>query len=402
MKSKLVAALMVVTAALLMSSVPAGAVVPYSYITYTDPSGDVESLGLSDPIVQSIDIVSVTVDFASDPMVVSLETAGAIDLESSEVMVTYTVYLDQVGDGSESTTITVSFGMASLVSDYGAYFDFDLPLEGNGTTNLSIEVEHATIDLSAHSIYDVYAVASAADYPSAWAEDKVNEGFGVIPPDDDVDDDVDDDDDISDIDPLMETPTDLNVEVTVDSVDITVDEGEEMVEVEMSAEGGTSGPVVGVAMTNVIYFEDGNVSTSDWEFGPVEEPRTTIFGMTFEMRFIGTGPEGNEDWSSWEYYMFIRAPKDLWNEMMNDTDGMGDVENITKVIMVVRVYSDEDHTQWNQGHKDMTKEFLAFLKGEDTEEEDDEGLPAPGLVMMIVPAVLIVASAVLTSRRKRQ
>ncbi len=353
-------------------------------ISYIDPSGDVDNTGGDAQMVKNTDILALTLDRSSDPIVLTLKVDGLIDYSGSNGMYMYYFFLDQVGDGSESTSAIIYMGTASLNGEFIGLGPTP-EVTGNGTDTLTLKVNKSDIDESNHPIMDVYAEidmtvigqmvvlsdvinedfgegtstddddddddeetdADGDLMPDSWEqlhgldtsindadEDHDGDGYtnfeeyvwGTAPddinsyPDMGFDDDDDDDDTNDNPDPTAETPTDDSITVTINNVDYSVDAGDDTFEMEHTIDGTTTGTVHHCSMTMVTYYDDGTYEADDWQVGPDEEPRSTMLGITTEMYFKGTGPGGNTDWSEWAWYMYAKAPMSWYDKLVGPSD----------------------------------------------------------------------------------
>ncbi len=375
-------------------------------ISYADPAGDVENDGLDPAIGSNVDILAISIDTSSDPIELTLTVSGSIDYSGEGMIYVFMFFLDQVGDGSESTAVTVSLNTGTFSSDYGSMFGFGLEISGNGTDTLTVSVPKNSIDAETHPVQDIYGMVEVTDYGTyGYAIDTINDDFGNIEPvDDDPDDDTDDDDWDDDDwdedmipDPLKETPTDTSISVDIENADISIDIGDEMFEVEQTIDGTTTGTVDHCSMTIVTYYKDGTYDADDWNIGPEDNPKESFMGITFENHFYGTGSEGQDDWLKWELYNYAKAPSEMLDDVLEESEEL-ESGNITSIHIVIRAYSDESETMWNQDSSDVTDDFMKAIQGDDG---DDNGLPAPGVMFIIGTFVLIAMLGIATSYRKR-
>ena len=179
-------------------------------------------------------------------------------------------------------------------------------------------------------------------------------------------------------DPTTHTPTDESIGVSINFYGAEFDDLGDKVEMEINVEGSASGTVVKCAMTTVTYFKNGSYEVGGWDVGPYDNPETTRVGVTSASYFKGIDGEGDDDWSSWGYKLYFGVLEELYDLYRDQGIDLGDemdVENVTEVVLVVRAFSDDDMTMWNQDTKEITDEYKAFISGESTGEDDDGGLP---------------------------
>ena len=207
-------------------------------------------------------------------------------------------------------------------------------------------------------------------------------------------------------DPTTHAPTDESIGVSIGSYGAEFDDSGDKVEMEINVEGSTSGTVVRCAMTTVTYFKNGSYEVGGWDVGPYDNPEITSVGFTSESYFKGVDGEGNDDWSSWGYRLYFGILEELY-DLYDRYSNMGmdpgydmDVENVTSVVLVVRAFSDEEMTMWNQDTRDVTDEYKAFISGESTSKDDEGWLPGFELFGAVV-AFIAVAGLGFTFRRRR-
>ncbi len=373
--------------------------------SYTDPSGDVENMGGDAQMVKNTDILALTLDRSSDPIVITLKVDGMIDFSSDNGMYMYFFHLDQVGDGSDSTTSIVSLGTASIVGDYSGIGPYYPEVSGNGTDTLTLKINKSDIDESNHPIMDVFAeIDMTVIGQMVVLSDAINEDFGEGTSTDDDDDDNDNDDDTNDNpDPKAETPTDDSITVTINNVEYNLDMGDDTFEMEQKVDGTTNGTVHHCSMTLVTYYDDGTYEADDWQVGPDIQERKTILGITSEMYFKGNGPGGNNDWSEWAWYMYTKAAMSWYDDFMDDDENDNTTDDdgpeITKIYIVVRAYSDASETNWNQDSKDITEEIMDFWGGDQSGKEDKK---SPGLGIPLLIGSIAVIALIGIFRRKRE
>ena len=365
-------------------------------LSYTDPSGDVFYNGFTSDVYNNADITSLTMDATSDPIVFEMTVLGVIVYENTTLLYSYSISIDHNGDGEYESSIMImaSMGMTltTFMSDYGEGYYSTFEVSGGGSDALYIEIPTSFIDGSS-GIVDIYGTALITDDGSNTAMDTINEPSGTGPVDDDDDDDDWDDDYETEGDPTEETPTDESIEVSIGSYGVDFSESNELIKMEIKVDGTTSGTVVKCAMTTVTYMKDGTYEVESWEIGPEEMERVTFENFTIENYFKGKGSGGEDDWSTWGYYVYAKMPK----EEFEDNNQEEDMENVSRVVWVVRAFSDDDMTMWGQDTKDVTDMYKAVMDGESTNDDDD--LPGFELFGAVV-AFIAVAGIGFAFRRR--
>jgi hypothetical protein len=392
---------------------------------HTDPTGDVDNMGMSAEAVENVDVVGLSMETSGTTLIFEMTVDGLVTYMGSSDTYFYFIFLDQVGDGSESATITVSMGSAMFISDYGMGGGFNLPLSGNGTDTLRVELTSTSIDTADHPIQEIYGFAEVSDLVSAWAEDYINEDFGMVTGDDDDDPPPDDDDDIpggdyyapdkeydNDEDPKDETPTDSSLTIDIDSFDYWWEQSGDREEWEETMTGTGDTEVIYGAFAKVFYYKNGSHTDIEWLMGAYNLPRNTIQGATHESHFKGTGSGGKDDWTTWEMYFYGEREMDP-----NDPAGLNsscvDVDEVESAVIYVRVFSDEDLIVWNQDSIDVTDDYLdpdIINAGDDDDggipgddDDDDDGDDSPGFeLLLIIPALLAVIWIGYFQKRKRK
>jgi hypothetical protein len=440
-------------------------------ITENDPSGDTENYLIDDSFRDSVDLVKFEVDQSSDPVLFSLKVVGKIIIENATVTIYYSMLLDQTGNGQSDCDITftstagMSLGGGGESSFGDGYFFLDG--EGNGTDTLTFSVSRSNLGIDSNPIVDISAEASvvaqnwgsATDYlnkdfegPSAGDDDDDNDGDNDGMPDawetqhgldtsiddsqgdkdgdgytneqefmagtapDDMNDNpgtsTDDDDDDEEIpDPIKEIPTDTSISVSIDEIEYSLDKGESNFELEQKTKGTTSGEVHHCSITYVEYYDDGTYETDEWQVGPDIQERFSLFGMTIEYYFKGTGSGGKNDWSQWELYAYAKAPNSEYDEYIGEDEGAGDGDErtLTEAYVVVRAYSDASETKWNQESKELTDLYEKVIEGEDfsgtlslVSDDNGDDKKTPGFEIYLVFASVSILGLMMIIRRRRE
>lgn len=226
----------------------------------------------------------------------------------------------------------------------------------------------------------------------------------------------DDDDDWDDEmipDPLKETATDTSIGVTIDDVKMSLDKSDGSFEVEQKGSGTTEGGVDHCSMTIVTYYDDGTYDADEWTVGPEIEERTSFMGMTFEMYFKGAGPDGDDDWSKWEMFTYVKAPESMLEDLIDsglddDDDGNeSDEPKVTGAHLVIRAYSDDGEENWNQESADIKEMYEKFLEGEEFNGalsglDGGEDSPAPGMIIVLGTLSIVALIGAVAGLRKRE
>lgn len=366
-------------------------------ISLSDPSGDVFNDGFTSDVYNNADITSLTMDATSDPIVFEMTVLGVIVYENTTLLYSYSISIDHNGDGEYESSIMImtSMGMTikTFMSDYGEGYYSTFEVSGGGTDTLHVEIPLSFIEGSP-GIADIYGMAMIGDDVPNSAVDIINDPSGTGPVDDDDDDEWTYPEEYeTEGDPTEETPTDESIEVSIDSYGMDFSDSGENIEIEVKVGGTTSGTVVKCAWTTVTYMKDGTYEVESWEVGSEEMERITYENFTYEMYFKGKGSGGEDDWSTWGYYTYAKMPKEEYEENVPDED----MENVTKMVWVVRAFSDDEMTMWDQDTKDVTDKFKAIMDGESTDDDDD----LPGFELFGAVVAFISVAGIGFAFRKR-
>ncbi len=392
---------MVIALSLLIMVLPGTASGEGTTITYTDPTGDYSNDGMGSEIRPNVDIVSVSVDFSSDPIIIELEVDGVIVYENSDLNYYYTISLDHNNDGEEETEIEISLIMWAFTSDYGVgTATLSSEVSGNGTDTLRIELPASYI--AGHpGITDVMAEAEVDDIWNS-CEDVVNEDFagGTT---------SDDDDDTTPLtlflpageDPKIGMPTDTTLLIEIDDYDFSYSQNGETYTMEQSAEGTGEAYIYTCAYVFVYYGKDGHVQVGSWETGPIDEDHT--YGShSYTEEFRGTGAEGS--WTSWEWDFMSSGPFEEDTHYEDDQDYW---DQLASIHLFVRAFNEEGG--WNQDSINILEQledsYMDDLSddddgGEEPTSDDDRDDRTGFGTILILPAVLITLLGMYIKKRK--
>jgi len=203
-------------------------------------------------------------------------------------------------------------------------------------------------------------------------------------------------------DPASEDPTDIEVTIDIDEPLFDLNTGSEFIEMEWSVTGTTSGPVHHCSIIVIVYYRNGTYKDylGDWMDGPDDTPRTSIMGSEYEYHFWGTGNNGHDDWSTWEFYLWSKTSRDLL-EAFDREGGEEDTEEIESVILYVRAYSDPLEEGWNQDARDMTQLFIDVMEEAGKDDEKEDGLLSFPVSVMEAAACSLLVLGVTAAMRFR-
>jgi hypothetical protein len=381
-------------------------------IDYTDPSGDVDNDGLGSEGVEDADIISLSLDHGSDPIVIELTVSGKICLESSTMMYAYEIQIDHSGGKNEETTLDIAnYYPSSFSSDYGSDQVLTSQLSGNGTSTLRIEIPSSWLTGSP-GFSDIFAetLISSSNFMNS-AEDDINKDFqgGGGAGDDD-------DDTPAELylppgeDPDQATPTDPSLAIDIAEFDSTFTVDDTNYELIQQSTGTGSSSIDKCAYALVYYPKNGNPSVS-WKTGPVDTTQSSG-GMSYEERF--KGKTADDAWDSWEWYFKSTGPSDT-SEVQKYKEDSGYWNTIDRVVLFVRVF--DDTGAWNQDSMDVTDKFNVQDNtgdddaddddtGDDDTDDDDDGgsdkkTPGPGIPIIAGGIILTVMIGSILMRRKR-
>ncbi len=382
-----------------------------SEITKTDPTDDLFTSGTVGDEAANVDFVQLGITYDPFPALVSMKVDGVIGTGASPVY-TYMVLIDSTGDGEADIMVTYNTqsNQASIIygeAGMGILESSLVTIENEDTLKMELSGDY----FSSGTVYDIGA-SSTMIGESSMASDEIE--LDVMGDDDDIDDDITDDDiddDITDddidddewpddddsgpvTDPRTETPTDNSISVEIEDVSFDYDVTEEHMTIEVKITGTTSGNVDHCSNLMITYDENGDpedLDDNEWEEGPDGFDRMTMFGYTMEQHFRGTGDGGEDDWSKWEFYVYMDGPFDE-NMSMVDED---ELEEGKSAVFFVRAFSDEAETMWNQDEKDVTDEITGAMTGGD---DDDSPIGAALIILGFIAAAGVIT--VFSGRRK--
>ena len=155
--------------------------------------------------------------------------------------------------------------------------------------------------------------------------------------------------------PLEENPTTDAVSVTLNAPDtsrITVDTVHNMIEIEVSGTGSTTGQApnhVGVGL--LYYTKDGNFSydmfngDGEWDGDGPENGYVltqSLMGYSIDIRVQPTGPADNP-WATFSYRLYAKVPMDYITAFQG-------ISQLDRAYIYARAYLDRDEALWNQAY----------------------------------------------------
>ncbi len=155
--------------------------------------------------------------------------------------------------------------------------------------------------------------------------------------------------------PLEEQPTTDAVSVHLNPPDtsrITVDTAHNMIEIEVSGTGSTTGQApnhVGVGL--LYYTKDGNFSydmfngDGEWDGDGPENGYVltqSLMGYSIDIRVQPTGPADNP-WATFSYRLYAKVPMDYITAFQG-------ISQLDRAYIYARAYLDRDEALWNQAY----------------------------------------------------
>ncbi len=195
--------------------------------------------------------------------------------------------------------------------------------------------------------------------------------------------------------PGSEKPTDESISVSIKNFDLDYSNKDNNVEFDMTFDGSTSGDVYACYYILVNYYEDDSAEHANVWMSPFKQSGLDLADYSFELTFIGTGPNGDDDWSTFRGRQYVNGP--LNSSKIPFEIPEKDTHKILKdVRLYVRAFSDVDLTQWNQDSISIMNEMTGTVY-EQTEEDDNGGIPGFELFAFVV--ALAVAIIILKKKK---
>jgi len=188
--------------------------------------------------------------------------------------------------------------------------------------------------------------------------------------------------------PGSEKPTDTSISVSIKNFDLKYIEQEKKIEFDMTFDGTTSGDVYGCYYILVSYFDDGTTAFANVWMTPLKGSKLNMAGYSMELTFIGTGPQGDNDWSGFKARQYFNGVLDLDKKLFNIPDKNMD-KTLKDVKLFVRAFSDKDLTKWNQDSISIMSEMKDTVY-EEPKEDDDKATPGFELFVLITAFVIIL------------
>jgi hypothetical protein len=366
--------------------------------SYTDPSGDVVP-NQND----NIDIILFSSERSGEDVLIKLKVVG----DFSAIMITISLEVD-------GTDVTIAYTMGTITMVKGESMISPPP-----TISINGDTATFTIDGSDVEATSSFDLVEAGTYDMSSNLDAVETGY-VPGDDDDTDDDDDeynddemyapDDEYENSNDPATETPTDSSISVDIKTFDFDWSKDGDVEEWSETMTGDTSGPVFTCAFTKVFYLKDGSTSGEDkvqieWTTGPFNMPEMTVNEITMAMHFKGTGSGGADDWSEWEEYYYGKGER----EDSGDMGSCVNIDEVDKVVIYVRAFSDEELNDWNQDSMDITSYYMGSTTDDDddttdddTDDDDEEDGGDAACGEVLVAGIFILTAAVMIIVRKKE
>lgn len=196
--------------------------------------------------------------------------------------------------------------------------------------------------------------------------------------------------------PGSETPTDTGISVSIKNFDLQYTNEENYLEFDMTFSGSTSGDVYACYWITVSYYDDGTSDYANIWMSPIKESNVDIADYSFESTFIGTGPDGDNDWSTFRGRQYVSGAINL-DEAPFYTPKTKQDKTLEDVRLYVRAFSDKDLNKWNQDSISMMDELTGTVYADTEKDKEDDGLP--GFELMLFIAAISI-SLILLKKRK--
>lgn len=184
-----------------------------------------------------------------------------------------------------------------------------------------------------------------------------------------------------DTEPGSEKPTDKTLSVNIKNFDLDYSDKGDYLEFDLNFDGFTSGDVYACYYIMVNYYEDGSSDYANLWIGPMKQSELGMADYSFELTFEGTGPEGNNDWSSFKARQYFSGVVNL-NDIPFEIPEENQKKTLEDVRLYVRAFSDKELTQWNQDSISIMNEMTETVYEEP--DEDDSGIPGFEIFLLIV------------------
>ena len=122
-------------------------------------------------------------------------------------------------------------------------------------------------------------------------------------------------------------------------------------------------------------------------------------GYSMELNFIGTGPQGDTDWSGFKARQYFNGVLDLDKTLFNTPDEKKD-KTLKDMRLYVRAFSDKDLTKWNQDSISIMSE-MKDTTHEEPKETDDKDKGIPGFELLALITAFAVILFIIKNKRKK-
>jgi hypothetical protein len=198
--------------------------------------------------------------------------------------------------------------------------------------------------------------------------------------------------DVEDDDPANAQPTDLGIQVKIETASFKFQDVDNNISIEMLVRGTTNG-VDHCELAFVGYYKNDTFDDPEWMVPFDWEDFAYIKSLLEQEGFTASYFKAtSESWRTWELKISGVLPKssdssDEYIDLNNETADM------TKLMVYVRAYKDSENTQWNQA------EYRISGIGSSGKSKDEEAGFLPGFEMVALLSALGVA--ILLNRRKK-
>jgi len=199
--------------------------------------------------------------------------------------------------------------------------------------------------------------------------------------------------------PGSEGPMDTSISVSIKSYDLKYTNDDNNFEFDMTFSGSTSGDVYACYWILVNYFDDGTNAYARIWMCPIQT-ELDLSGYSFESTFMGTGPGGDDDWSTFKARQYANGVSVDQDKIPFDIPDSNQDKSLRDVRLFVRAFSDKELTMWNQDSISLFDELSDTIYKDQKEDEtgsEDKGIPGFEILLVIVA---ICVALILLKKKK--